>query len=226
VRLALVALALSSIGCATFSPLPRASLPPAPSLDASFDERVAYFHEMAPATWSHSQLILRNGTVVYWPEDLAPAVDQDADAAKLIASVHDARAEVTPLSIASEWLIVGGAVVGAGAVVSALGYAFVVPQGRNIPVERDPVFLIAFSGAAVGAGGTLTSMVLDSISEPAQRRFEDGVTASFATYGIALADRLGLRVAPDGRVIDARASATAPPASTSTEPSGGRLSGR
>lgn len=90
-----LALALAATACAT--PLPHIELPRAPTSQDGYQARADHFKRYAPDSREYSHLFLHGGDRVYWPEDLAPAVDDDSATGKAIREYLDARDKAAPL---------------------------------------------------------------------------------------------------------------------------------
>lgn len=204
-----VVTAAGAVACAT--PNPHVELPRAPTRDAGYDERAAYFKSYAPDSREYSHLFLHGGERVYWPEDLAPAVDEGSPTGKAIRDYLDARDKAAPLQAVS-----GGAMAVFGA--GMLGFLaspfllFIDP----LPSE------VAFGSMAVtgGVSGVALLVGLGAVMmNPDEARMAESADRAVRTYPQALSDRVGIHVDADGNLVDSAGGGLGAPAAGGPMPS-------
>ena len=190
-----VAVALTAAACAT--PAPHLEIPRAPTSKDNYELRAAYFKTYAPDTNEYASIFLHGGDRVYWPEDLAPAVDDGSPTGKAIREYLDAREKAAPLQAVS-----GGSMAVFG--VGMLGFLaspfllFIDP----LPSE------VAFGAMAVtgGASGValLVGLGATMLNSDEQRMGEASDRAS-PTYPQSLSDRVGIHIDVNDNLIDSNA---------------------
>lgn len=209
IRALSLALVASSLGCATS--YPHVQLARAPTEDASYEERAAYYKAHAASAYDGQRLVLHDGTAIYWPEDLAPAVDDGSPTAKAIREAQKAREDLAPL----------GAVQLASAGALALGTVGMTASLVPLVAMRDselgtPLGMgLLVGGGAVMVGGAMSATLAPMFFVEPQRRFDDAIRAVVTTYPQSLSDRVGIQPDADGRLVDVAGSvedAPAPPA--------------
>jgi len=205
-----VLIALAS-ACAT--PNPHVELPAAPSRDGSYDVRAAYMKNFSADSKEHDHVFLHNGTRVYYPEDLRPAVDADSPTAKAIDEHLAARGAVESWS----WAYTTSqavAYVGTAGIIGGLGMLF-------LPIAVDSVDALApiapyewypaLGGFAVGAGlcGVAFAGIFGLNTMLSEELAATGETADRAarTYQQSLSDRVGIGVDANGLLFDLNGNA-------------------
>ncbi|MBI1947327.1 MAG: hypothetical protein HYS27_16655 [Deltaproteobacteria bacterium] len=207
---ALAAAVLLAAACAT--PLPHLEIPRAPTDKDAYELRAAYFKTYAPDSREYSHIFLHGGDRVYWPEDLAPAVDDESPTAKAIRDYLEARDKAAPLQAVS-----GGSMAVFG--VGMLGFLaspfllFIDP----LPSE------VAFGSMAVT--GTVSGVALvvglgAAMMNGDEQRMADAADRASRTYPQSLSDRVGIHIDANGNLIDSNAGAApggaTPPAGPTT----------
>lgn len=219
-------LAFSSLVTACATTQPHTTLPEAPTKEAPFEERAKYFKAYSADSLEHDHLFLHDGTRVYWPEDLRPAIDADSPTARAIDEHMEARESVetwTPVrwglhgvTLVGGLLALGG-LVGFGAPVALL----VVGQAQY----TTPLLIGASAVVGIGSlglvAGLLGFLVLDTLLLGAdfQKLGETGNRAS-RTYNQSLSDRLGVGTDANGIIIDLQRGGQPAPAEPETPTTG------
>jgi hypothetical protein len=199
--IALVAL-LALAACAT--PNPHANIPRAPASNGDYDARAKYYKLYSLDSREGDHLFLHNGTRVYWPEDLLPAVDDDSPAAMAIRDHVAARGRVEQYN----WLGTTGAVA---AGVGLIGLPFCVaplflslgdpPLVSENDASTATVAALVAASALTVVGFALLGVDWAIVGHDADVAGESADRAA-RTYPQALSDRLGVGVDADGRIVD------------------------
>lgn len=192
ILVAVVALALAATACAT--PNPHVELPRAPTAKDDYDARAAYFKQYAPDTREYSHIFLHGGDRVYWPEDLAPAVDDASPTGKAIREYLDARDKAAPLQAVSSGAM---AVFGVGMLgfLASPFLLFIDP----LPSE------VAFGSMAVTGGASAVALVVGLgavMMNPDEARMAEAADRASRTYPQSLSDRVGIHIDANGNLID------------------------
>lgn len=219
--------ALCSMVCAT-APRPHVSLPEAPTRDAPFEQRSAYYKAHSADTLERDHVFLHDGTRVYWPEDLGPAVDDGSPTAKAIADHVEAREVVegfAPLGtvFTAAYAVGGLGLMGGLVVMLAAPVALLVLNQQHLAgvSSNDLTFgSLAAGGVMMGAGSViLLGAMLGQwgfssfvVGEDVERAAESAERAA-RTYNQSLTDRLGVGVDANGVIFDLKQPTAAPPSS-------------
>lgn len=193
-RTAALALAsvLAATACAT--PLPHLEIPRAPTSKDGYELRAAYFKSYAPDSREYSHIFLHGGDRVYWPEDLAPAVDDESPTAKAIREYLDARDKAAPLQAVGNGSM---AVFGIGMLgfLASPFLLFVDP----LPSEA------AFGSMAVTGGVSGIALVVGlgaAMMNGDEQRMAEAADRASRTYPQSLSDRVGIHIDVNGNLID------------------------
>lgn len=206
--LSIVLLASLFTGCATANQRPHLEVPTAPTVDAPFEERAAYYKRYALQSREGTHLFLHGGDRVYWPEDLRPAVDEDSPTAKAIADHAEARARMEQWS----WLAYGSTYTTAGGLALVLGGLTLglttTVIANNDKQLRDLGSNILLGGVTVGgvvAGVGLVGIFVNGLIVGEDDRLaSEAADRAARTYPQALTDRLGVGVDANGLLFDLR----------------------
>jgi hypothetical protein len=199
--------------------LPHTQLTTAPNLDDRYEKRAAYFKKYSPDTYDGSRVLLHDGTAIYYPEDLAPAVDPESPTASAIAKNTKLRAAIeakTPLVMYPAYGLVA---LGAVGMFSSLAFT-----GSN----QDGLFLGTMLGGtglmvAGVAWGYIGSAVMLGDDE---RALNDATSAVLTTYAQSLSDRVGIQPDADGHLADTagnKDTGSAPVPPSKQKPKGQKL---
>ena len=209
---AVAVLALAATACAT--PAPHLEIPRAPASSDNYELRAAYFKTYAPDTREYSSVFLHGGDRVYWPEDLAPAVDDDSPTGKAIREYLDAREKAAPLQAVSNGSM---AVFGVG-ILGFLASPFLLFV-EPLPSE------VAFGAMAVTGGASGVALLVGlgaTMMNPHEQRMGEAADRASRTYPQSLSDRVGIHIDVNGNLIDSnaggpRGDALPPPGPTSSD---------
>lgn len=199
--------ALLVAGCAHW---PRQPLPAAPTADAPYQERAAYFKQFAPEAADFTQngyLLLHDGSRLYWPEDLLPAVAPDSPTARAVAEHVQARDTSNTITT---WLLLPsytGTLI--GCVALAVGFSF--SSGDMLGRLVSPLTLAPAGFLGLALVGVLVGNMLNA--DPA-RLANESLLAIVTTYPQSLEDRLQVHVNADGNIVDTSAAAGSQPATS------------
>lgn len=189
---ALWAVALSG-ACAS---VPHVTLPTAPDPSAPYAERAAYYKRAALDGYDGNRVTLHDGTFVYWPEDLKPAVSPDSHTAKAIDNVVKARSELEPAGM----ITTGGSIValgGLGAIVVGTG---LMSFGAYENLPQAAVML--FGGLAGAAVGVAVALAPSFLFAPQFQALADAQQQVLTTYAQSLADRVAIQPDANGMLVD------------------------
>lgn len=187
-----LALAALAVACAT--PNPHVELPRAPTASDPYEPRAAYFKSYAPDSREQTHIFLHGGDRVFWPEDLAPAVDEGSPTGKAIREYIDARDKAAPLmAVSSGSMAVFG--VGMLGFLASPFLLFIEP----LPSE------VAFGSMAVTGGASAVALVVGLgavMMNPDETRMAEAADRVARTYPQSLSDRVGIHVDADGNLVD------------------------
>lgn len=197
---------LFASACAT--PKPHVELPRAPTRDAGYEERAAYMKNFSADTRESDHVFLHNGTRVYWPEDLAPAVDEESPTAAAINEHMKARETIEGW----QWGYDVSQVVayaGAAGMLGGLGMLFfpIAVQSVDTLAPAEPYAWYPAIGGLV-AGGSLIAVAYAGIfglnTMLSEELETSGETADRAirTYQQSLSDRVRVGVDANGILFD------------------------
>lgn len=193
------------------STAPHVTLAVAPDASAPYAERAAYYKRAAVDRYDGSRLTLHDGTFVYWPEDLKPAVAPDSHTGQAIDAVVAARAAVQPakmVSTAGMVVAAGGLLALTGSMVALMGG--VVATGGRSPPDGGLVFPLLYGGlGAMGVGGVV-AMAPGMVFSQQYQDLADASQKVLTTYPQSLSDRVAIMPDADGRLIDLTESTPLP----------------
>lgn len=189
---------------------PHVKLDEAPTAAAPYAARADYYKRHNPDAYDGVRMVLHDGTAIYWPEDLRPAVAPTSPTAKAIDRVEDARAKLKPMEDA---LAVTGlvSVAGLGAMGASMlpGLAWTMDSTNNDLMGLAALGLLVGGGAAI-TGAAMVATVLPVFYMEDQQRFSDAIGAVVTTYPQSLSDRVAIQPDANGRLVDL--TVDAPPA--------------
>jgi hypothetical protein len=189
---ALWAVALSG-ACAS---VPHVTLPTAPDTSAPYAERAAYYKKAALDGYDGNRVTLHDGTFVYWPEDLKPAVSPDSHTAKAIDNVVKARSELEPAGM----ITTGGSIVALGGLGAMAVAAGLTSFGAYENLLLSSVIMVGgLGGVAAGVAVALAPSVLFG---PQFQALADAQQQVLTTYPQSLADRVAIQPDANGMLVD------------------------
>jgi hypothetical protein len=204
---ALAALAVVTTGCGNM--YPHVKLDEAPTTQAEYALRADYYKKHAADSFDGNGMMLHDGTHIYWPEDLKPAVDPGSPTAKAIARVEEGRKALEPMeNIAgiSSLVAAGGlATMGASLVPMMIGAVTYDSESTTddlmMLMMNASLGLLGLGGVAVCGGGLVAATVPLLYMEESQR-FNEAIQSTLATYPQSLSDRVGIQPDANGRLVD------------------------
>lgn len=189
---------------------PHVKLDEAPTAQAPYDARADYYKRHNPDSYDGVRMVLHDGTTIYWPEDLRPAVAPTSPTAKAIDRVEEARAKLKPMEDAmSVTGIVGAAGLGAMGAAMLPGMVWTIDSTHNELMGVAALGLLVGGGAAI-TGAAMVATVLPAFYLEDQQRFSDAIGAVVTTYPQSLSDRVAIQPDANGRLVDL--TVDAPPA--------------
>ena len=191
-----------SVGCATGRT--HVTLADAPTKDASYEARAAYFKQHAPSSFDGTRVVLHDGTSIYWPEDLKPAVDPSSPTAKAIADAAAAREALAPgnaIGTTGSLLAAGGLVVMMGGLTVGIGETIMRNDGTH-PVGDAVMLPSVIGGTGALLAGLGVAMVPGFLYAAEQEKLDDATRRVLTTYPQSLADRLAIQPDANGILVD------------------------
>jgi hypothetical protein len=198
--IAALALVVMTSACATA--LPHVALDAAPDASAPYDQRADYYKRVALDGYDGARVTLHDGSFVYWPEDLKPAVDPTSNTAKAIADVEAARPAVdraNQIAGVGGLIAAGGLVAMTGSLLLPVGTAGAT-NGANDGISATLPWLV---GGAVATGvGSVVSLVPSILFSGDYQRLSDAAQKVLTTYPQSLSDRVAIQPDANGRLVD------------------------
>ena len=197
-------------GCAG---IPHRSLATAPTATEPYEVRAAYYKAHSPDAFADGVLRLHDGTSVYYPEDLAPAVAPASPTASAIKRYQKAEADLEPMTtmtLVSSGAMLGGLAIGSGALLGGT----IALAGESPELGVVSLIALAASGVAL-TGGAVGATVAPIVYSDQLRERADAAEAAVSTFAQSLSDQTGIQPDADGHLRDL-AEAQAPRTSDAT----------